>query len=188
MIRVTAECICIVESCAMCQWILEAMEDMEPQFLLSNVRLVFADQLITDNLLVQLGINETCLLHRDPRHLLNKVVPDTFGNKHDSLFPCLQIMTNGTREDWEAAFQNASRLLVGFPLHLESLKNVHNNPSHCCKWHLNDLEGNFNFDGSVPAEQNNSSIAAHMGHGGNFAIAKHDKALVNRQIHLAKQR
>jgi hypothetical protein len=59
MVRVTAECICIAESHAMHQWILEAMEDMEPLFLLSNVRLVFADQLITDGLLVQLGIKET---------------------------------------------------------------------------------------------------------------------------------
>jgi hypothetical protein len=119
---------------------------------------------------------------------LNKVFPDTFGNKHDLLFPCLQIMTNGTREEWEAAFQNAFRLLVGFPLHLESLENIHNNPLCCYKWHLNDLDGNFNFNGSVPAEQNHSSIAAHMGCGGNFAIAEHVKALVDRQIHLAKQR
>ncbi len=136
MVRVTAECICIAESHAMYQWILEAMEDMEPRFLLSNVRLVFADQLVTDDLLVQLGIKETCLLHGDPHHLLNKVFPDTFGNKYDLLFPCLQIMTNGAREEWEAAFQNASRLLVGFPLFLESLENIHNNPSYCCKWHL----------------------------------------------------
>jgi hypothetical protein len=121
------------------QWILEAMDGMEPWFLLSNVRLVFADQLITNDLLVQLGIKEMCLLHGDPCHLLNKVFPETFGNKHDSLFPHLQIMTNGTRVDWEAAFQNASRLLVGFPLHLESLESIHNKPSHCCKWHLNDL-------------------------------------------------
>ena len=50
------------------------------------------------------------------------------------------------------------------------------------------MGGNFGFFGSVSAEQNHASVAAHLGKGGNFSIAEHTKLLADRQIHLAKVR
>ena len=48
------------------------------------------------------------------------------------------------------------------------------------------MEGNFGFGGLVSAKQNHASVAAHLGKGSNFCIAKHIKLLADRQMHLAK--
>ena len=82
-VRVTAEFICISENNEMYNWILRSMVEMEPRFSLNQIRFIFADQLITQKMIVQLGVKETCVLHGDPNHLLNKVFPENFGLMYD---------------------------------------------------------------------------------------------------------
>jgi hypothetical protein len=57
-----AESIVVEESLKSYKWVLEWMCDMEPSFDLSQIRIIFRDQLITQGLLVSLGIRDTCLL------------------------------------------------------------------------------------------------------------------------------
>lgn len=128
------------------------------------------------------------MLHGDRYHLLNKVFPETFGNQYNSITPFLTLMLDGTKEEWDTAFELASNMLESHPNRLQSLQNIHKDPSYYSKWYLVEMEGHFNFNGSVPAEQNHSSVAAHLGRGGNFEIAEHIKALVDRQVHFAKER
>ena len=44
------------------EWMLRSMCEMEPQFRLSNIKLIFADQFIKQSLLNNLGISSTCTL------------------------------------------------------------------------------------------------------------------------------
>ena len=76
MVCVTAECICISENHKMYNWILRSMVETEPQFLLNQIRLIFTDQLTTQEMIVQLGVEETCVLHGDTYHLFSKVFPE----------------------------------------------------------------------------------------------------------------
>jgi hypothetical protein len=46
---------------------------MEPEFNLLEVRIIFADQFLTVSLLTELWMGNTCVLHGDFHHLLNKV-------------------------------------------------------------------------------------------------------------------
>ena len=70
-----AECLCIQECLDMYVWILEMMQEMEPQYQLSQTSIMFADELITPSVLVKLGIQTTCTLRGDQYHLLNEVWP-----------------------------------------------------------------------------------------------------------------
>ena len=65
-------------------WILQLMAEIEPRFELTNIRIVFADQKLTDTILQELGIASTCTLQGDFYHLLNEVWPDHF---HSSVYP-----------------------------------------------------------------------------------------------------
>ena len=49
------------------------LQEMEPRYELSQTTILFADELITPSVLVQLGIEKTCTLCGDQYHLLNKV-------------------------------------------------------------------------------------------------------------------
>jgi hypothetical protein len=68
-VTVLTESICIAETLEIYEWILLSMEAMEPRFSLKSVILLFADQFITQQLLKNLGMEETCVLHGDPYHL-----------------------------------------------------------------------------------------------------------------------
>ena len=43
-------------------WIIRMLAIMEPRWLVSNLKIIFGDQLITDGLLNRLDIKHTCLL------------------------------------------------------------------------------------------------------------------------------
>ena len=57
-----AEAICIEESLEMHGWILLEMQRHEPLFHLTSVKYMFADMKVTDTLLKNLGIYQTCML------------------------------------------------------------------------------------------------------------------------------
>ena len=131
-------------------------------------------------MIVQLGVEETCVLHADPYPLLNKVFPENFGLIYDSFFPFLNTMLLAKEEDFETAFEAAKQLLLPHPQKLSTLVHIHSNPSYYTKLSLLTIEGKSGFGGSVSAEQNHASVAAHLGKGGNFCIAKHIKLMEDR--------
>ena len=101
---VTAEWICISENHEIYNWILRSMVEMDPQLSLNQIRFIFSDQLITQETIVKLGVKETCVLHGDPYHLLNRVFPENFGLMYDSLFTFLNTMLTGKEEEFETSF------------------------------------------------------------------------------------
>ena len=73
--RVIAESVVISEDIDTYVWILQSIQDMEPKWNVNNVRLIFADGLISQSLLQKLGIEQTCTLHSDYWHLMTEVFP-----------------------------------------------------------------------------------------------------------------
>ena len=71
----------------MYKWVIESIADMEPKWSPSELKLIFADGLITQSLLESLRIVDTCLLRGDYYHHMHEVFPKphNFGQKHFDL-------------------------------------------------------------------------------------------------------
>ena len=61
-VRVVGECLCCAETNDMYAWGLQQLQKFESRYQLSSTKFLFADNLITEDLLLQLGINATCTL------------------------------------------------------------------------------------------------------------------------------
>lgn len=189
-VRVACESICCEESHNLYAWVLSSMSTMEPQFQLSEVRLIFADQLITTALLDVLNISESCILRGDYHHLMNEVWPEKFGKGpfYQHLRPHLDCMLKGTQTEWEQAYQDASDILIGDAEKFSRLEEIYKNPRYYAAWYLRKIEGNLLLAGSVPAEQNHSSTTARLGKGAAWSVVKHVERLIARQQDIMKQR
>jgi len=69
-IGLVAESIVIAEDLDTYAWILRSMSEMEPRWKLADIRVIFGDQFITPTLLINLGIQNSCLLRGDYYHLM----------------------------------------------------------------------------------------------------------------------
>jgi hypothetical protein len=97
-IQVVTESICVEESTRMYVWAIQMMHEMEPPFLLTQIRLIFGDQGITQSLLETLRIEQTCLLRGNYHHLIDEVFPDQFGiHKFTIINGHLQTMLLGSQ-------------------------------------------------------------------------------------------
>ena len=109
-VRVVCECICISESMEIYELIILSMEDMEPEYSRSNIRIIYADQHMTPQLLHNLGITDTCVLHGDYWHLLNIVFPDVFSGYFDQLHSYLnEMLTCSSVTEWKTAYEGAEK-------------------------------------------------------------------------------
>ena len=78
-VAVAAESIVTEETHEFYIWIIRLMVEIEPRFLLSNIKIIFANQKITPTVLQDLGIQDFCTLQGDFYHLLNEVL---YGRKN----------------------------------------------------------------------------------------------------------
>jgi hypothetical protein len=187
-----AESIVVEESLKMYKWVLESMCDMEPFFDLAQIRIIFGDQLVTNGLLVSLGIEETCTLRPDFYHLTNEVWPkaENFGNV---LYPRIKnfletMLKSTTESEYTNAFEGALAIVRYDPTKRSYLESIYENYQYYAGYFLSGIQGNLGLLGSVPAEQNHASIVAHLGDGASWDIATQIQQLMNRQKELTKQR
>jgi hypothetical protein len=111
-------------------WILKSMAEIEPRFELANIRIVFADQKLTDTILQELGITSTCTLRGDFYHLLNEVWPDHF---HSSVYPQVKkflraMLLSKTVEEWDDAYTGGSKLVEFKPRMVSALNSIYSEP------------------------------------------------------------
>jgi hypothetical protein len=103
-----AESICVEESHHMYVWITQMLVQMEPRFNLESIQIIFGDQALTNQILIDLGIQDTCILHGDYHHLINKVWPATFGNHlFQRIRGHLDQMFLGSNDEWELSYTSA---------------------------------------------------------------------------------
>jgi hypothetical protein len=187
-----AESIVVEESLKSYKWVLESMCEMEPLFDLSSIKIIFGDQLITHGLLVSLGIRDTCLLRPDFYHLTNEVWPksENFGQV---LYPRIKnfmetMLKSTTETEYTNAYEAALAVVRYEPSKRSYLESIYNDHEYYGGFFLLHTSGNLGLLGSCPAEQNHSSIVAHLGEGASWEIAAHIQHLMNRQKELTKQR
>ena len=109
---VAAECLCCVETNNIYVWGLQQLEIFEPQYPLSSTRFLFADNLITDDLLVKLGKTHTCTRQSDHYHLFANVFPDFLGDYvffQKELKQVLMAMLTDDQEEWENCYTTTQR-------------------------------------------------------------------------------
>jgi hypothetical protein len=188
-VRCVAESICLEESHRMYVWIILMLVEMEPRFTLSFIDIIFGDQGLTDQILIDLGISLTCILRGDYHHLINEVWPHTFGTHlYQKIRGYLDRMLLGSKSEWELSYTSAKQHLLHDAEKFSSLEQIYNNPSHFAGWFLKKIEGNLLLHGSVPAEQNHSSVAAHLGAGASWSVVEQVSKLLSRQTHLTSKR
>jgi hypothetical protein len=113
-------------------WVVQMMHEMEPRFSLSQIRLIFGDQGLTQSLLETLRIKQTCLLRGDYHHLIDEVYPDQFGiHKFTIIAGHLQTMLLGSQQEWEICYAVAKEHLQGDAGKVSLLNNIHQNPQYC---------------------------------------------------------
>jgi hypothetical protein len=174
-----AESICLEESHRMYVWIVLMLVEMEPRFTLSFIDIIFGDQGMTDQILIDLDIGSTCILRGDCHHLMNEVWPHTFGTHlYQKIRGHLDRMLLGSKSEWELPYTSAKQHLLHDAEKFSALEQIYNNPSHFAGWFLKKIEGNLLLHGSVPAEQNHSSVAAHLGAGASWSIAEQVEKLL----------
>jgi hypothetical protein len=165
------------------------MHEMEPQYELSHTTILFADELITPSVLVQLGIEKTCTLCGDQYHLLNEVWPEAFGSYCKQMCCHLEAMlTSSTPLEYETGYAGACEVIDHDPALRSKLDGYYKQPQRYAGYYLRSLEENLGLNGDVPAEQNHSSVCAHLGEGASWQIAEQVSKLICRQQELGKQR
>ena len=183
--RVIAESVVISEDIDTYVWILQSIQDMEPKWNVKNVRLIFADGLISQSLLQKLGIEVTCTLRSDYWHLMKEVFPKT----HNFGTVCFEMIKNhlqtmllsNTSEEWDNAYNDAIIIIRDYPLKLEKLKEIYDRPSYYAGYYVREIYGNLLLVGNSAAESNHASITQHLGHGGEWTICEQITKLMDRQ-------
>jgi hypothetical protein len=188
-VRCVAESIVVEESHRMYVWITQMLVEMEPRFSLDRIQIIFGDQALTERILVDLGIEETCTLRGDYYHLINEVWPSTFGTHlYQRIRGHLDRMLLGSKDEWEMSYSSAKTFLLNDAEKFSALEEIYLNPSHYAGWFLKKIEGNLFLNGSVPAEQNHSSVSAHLGAGASWSVVEQVSKLLTRQTHLTTKR
>jgi hypothetical protein len=124
------------------------------RFNLNSVKIIFGDQALTDQILiVDRGINDTCILCGDYYHLIDKLWPSTFGTHlYQKICEHLDWMLLGSKDEWELSYTSAKIHLLRDVEKFTFLEEIYNNPLHYAGWFLKKIEGNLLLNGSVPAE------------------------------------
>ena len=96
-VRVVDECLCCSESNTMYSWVIHQLENFKPIYKLGCTLFIFADQLITEDLLTMLNTTENCTLWANQSHLFDHVFPTYFGPAiwNSALASLLKSMLNG---------------------------------------------------------------------------------------------
>ena len=167
------ECIVCKESIDMYHWILTTCAEMEPGFSLSNIRVIFADNAITDELLKKLGIENTCFLHCDYYHQMLLVWPKLLDSKFHPIeqYLCL-ILKSETEEQFISACDKVYQILSKYDNGLAAtfVNDIKTRYKYYGGFYLHVVTGLMNMIGSHEVEQNHARTHAYLGNSDHLPI------------------
>ena len=113
-VRVIVESVVISEDIETYEWILRAVAEMEPKWHLNQLKIIFADGLITETLLQRLKIQDTCTLRSDYWHLTTEVFPKEY-NFGPQFYPLIKnnlrkMLLSDTKAEWDTAYNECKRM------------------------------------------------------------------------------
>ena len=190
-IGVTCEAIVTTEDTDTYTWIFKSMQSIEPRWSPAKLQILYADGLVTKKLLNNLDITVSCILHGDYYHLMkeNWPKPENFGSVVFSLIKphLIKMLLSKTKSEWDLAFNEASSKIQAYPLKLELLQNIYNDPDYYAGYITRKIVGNLSLNGTAPSEQNHSSIVAFNGEIMLGSICDHLKSLCERQQQICNK-
>ena len=186
-IAVACEAIVTSENIDTYVWVMKSMQSIENRWSPSKLSIVYADGLLTERFLNDLGISDSCILHGDYYHLFNEVWPksENFGPKCFALIKdyLKSMLESSTLEKWDVAYSFAKEILRPYPKKIQLLNKIHSKPGYYSSYYTRAIHGNLRLFGSVPAEQNHGSIVSHLGNGAMWDIWEQLKKLCQRHQH-----
>ena len=154
-----AKCLSFAESREAYVFAIGALERLEPRYKLQNMKIIFGDKFITQDLLSILGIENTCVLQCDYCHMLEEVTKEQFGELlHSKIRDDLIQMFKGPKSLWESSYHNILNQLQGDAEHIQSLQKLFNNPKYYAGWYLRRIELNINIKGTQSSESYHGTI------------------------------
>ncbi len=168
---------------------LKSMFKMVPRFNKQSIKLIFADEFLSDEVLVYLEIIDTATLRCDHWHLVNEVWPKYFGAHWEKVKAAMHVMIEvRSKERFDEAFQTACDAVRAYPKFIDYINKFHSNPMKYAAYTLAEVEGNSERCGSTPAEENHSSIVSHLGKGASMSLPEQITQLLVRQQHLSTKK
>ena len=123
-VGLASEYIAITEGWDIYEWILRAQAVLESRWKISDITLIFADQFVTQKLLVQLDIERVCVLRCDYYHLTNEVWPKLENIGHviiNSIVKYLRrMLISADEKEWNSFISTIECIIFS---DLEKLKN-----------------------------------------------------------------
>ena len=107
---------------------------------------IYCDGFLTDTLLYNLGIEESCNLHGDYHHLCREVwsEKENFGKDFDKVSNQLRAMfMSSTVEQWDRAYDEGKVLLKNKPKRLSPLGSIHDNPEYYAGYYTRGMNCNL---------------------------------------------
>jgi hypothetical protein len=163
------------------------MSKIESDFELKNIQIIFADKLISDVVWGELGIKGTCTLCCDDYHLFQEDWIKYLMNIHIPKYD--PVLTRCCLPGQSLSI--VMLIFVPYPM-CRTMWNIPPTSRRCTKSHhtiagyyLRDFDRNLELKGLVPAEQNHSSIVAHLGKGTNWSVVEHTSQLCTYLAHIA---
>ena len=164
-------------------FVIQSVREMEPRFELSNIKILFGDKFITEEVLRRAGILETCTLRCDFYHMLEHITKDNFGQHlHPLIREDLKTMLKGPRYEWESSYENILQHVQGDASKTQYLMEIYNNPRYYAGWYLRNIHLNINIKGTQSSEAYHASIKKAFGKCKNWSISTHLCKLREHQI------
>ena len=186
-VAVVSESIVTSEDLETYTWLIKAMLEIEPMWSLSLIDIIYSDGFMTNTLLTNLGIENSCILHGDYYHLYREIWPksENFGHTYDRVHKQLKAMfMSTTEEEWNLAYLEGKEILRSYPNKLSLLETVYLTPSYYAGYYTRKIPCSLDLNGSAIAEINHSSVVAHLGPGGLQTTMEQLSKLLTRQQHL----
>ena len=118
----------------------------------------------------------------------NEVWPEAFGSYCPQMRCHLEAMfTSIAIQEYETGYAGASAVILHDPAMQSKLDVYYHQPERYAGYYLRDMEENLGLHGDAPAEQNHSSVIAHLGEGASWQIVEQVSKLLRRQQELGKQ-
>jgi hypothetical protein len=96
------------------------------------------------------------------------------------------MLKSKSKEEYKLSYDIAMEVISDNPLQASYVEKIYQYPESYSGHYLRQIDGNLMMMGSTPAEQNHSSVAAHLGDGANWTISEHVRQLIERQNTLEK--
>lgn len=189
--RCAIEGICCSERTEAYTFAVKALLDMSPGRTRMDVLALFSDCILSETIVHAEQMNlPNCHFFWDHHHLIDDVWPKAFGPLWGGwLTTNLEGMLNAdSLEAFEKHYSNLKTLFAGKVTIMDKIDAIAGNRHLYAKYVIKSCEGTLGRVGSAPAEQNHSSIVAHLGGAIYEDPAVEIKKLLVRQRNLLSKR